>query len=237
MAGSGTEGVRHAERPRPSPPRSEPVTRRPSGMMTIATRPATVDATSARWRAVRGAAAVPRGRRRRVTAWRDWTLLHQIIRAVTAMSCRNASAVAVRSSKAWVVRRHTSTSIVGWRGPPRIRMIPNEVKVNRNVIDAAARSAGRRSGQRDPAASTCRGEAPSVRAASSTPRSSCPHSVADRADDHGEVEVHVGDQDRPDGLVERGREQGEEGRTDHHGREDERARVTSASTRPRPGKR
>ena len=38
----------------------------------------------------------------------------------------------------------------------------------------------------------------------------------DGADDHGQVEVDVGDEDRPDGLVERGREQGEEGRTDHH---------------------
>ena len=59
---------RHADKPRPSPPRSEPATRRPRGRTTIATSPATVVATRARCRAVRGAVAVPRGRRRSVTA-------------------------------------------------------------------------------------------------------------------------------------------------------------------------
>ena len=55
-------------------------------------------------------------------------------------------------------------------------MIPNEVNVNRNVIDAAARSAGRRRGSVTRSI-TWRGDAPSVRAASSTRGSSCPHNV------------------------------------------------------------
>ena len=71
---------------------------------------------------------------------------------------------------------------------------------------------------------TWRGEAPSVRAASSSRGSSCPHNVPDRADDHGQVEVDVGDEDRPDGLVERGREQGQEGGADDDRRQDERHR-------------
>ena len=57
-----------------------------------------------------------------------------------------------------------------------MRITPKEVKVNRNVIEAAATMAGRSKGSVTRRI-TCSGEAPSVRAASSRRGSSCAHSV------------------------------------------------------------
>ena len=63
------------------------------------------------------------------------------------------------------MRRQTSTSSVGWLGPPSTRMTPNDVKQNRNTMVADATIAGRSSG-RVRWRMACNGVAPSVAAAS-----------------------------------------------------------------------
>ena len=96
--------------------------------------------------------------------------------ATTAASCSNDSTDAARRSSSWVVRRWISTSTVAMRGPPRILITPNEVKVNRNTIDAAPASAGRSWGSVT-VRKACQRVAPSVRAASSTSGSTAIHAA------------------------------------------------------------
>ncbi len=111
--------------------------------------------------------------------------------------------------------------------PPRISTTPKEVKVKRNTIDAAEAMAGRRRG-RVTSTNARHGEAPRVRAASSTPRVERGPRPTDGADHDGVVEEHVGDEDRPDGAGEVdaahtvGAEHTEQGDADDDGREHER---------------
>jgi hypothetical protein len=91
-----------------------------------------------------------------------------------AMSWRTARAAAMSRWNASAVWRKISTSSVGWRGPPRIRTTPNDVKVKRNTIDAAATMAGRSKGSVTSRKARHR-EAPSTRAASSMRGSRCAH--------------------------------------------------------------
>ena len=103
------------------------------------------------------------------------------------------------------------------------------MKVNRNTIAAAAAIAGRSAGSVTSRNARHR-LAPSIRAASSWPGVEVRPEAADGAHDDRVVEEDVGEQDRPDGLVEArgpasgppGAEQRDERGADDDGRQHER---------------
>ena len=102
---------------------------------------------------------------------------------------------------------------------PSMRITPNDVNVKTNTIDAAARIAGRSSG------SVISGDPPRDGAQRGGRRLEVggkvlPHRT-DGAHDDGEVEEHVGDEDRRRCRALQGGEQGEDGRAHDDGRQDE----------------
>ena len=115
--------------------------------------------------------------------------------ATTAAAGAATAPTAVRRSSSSVVRRWISTSMVAIRGPPRILTTPNDVKVNRNTIEAAPASAGRSCGRvtvrkHVPARGAERAGRVLGRGVDGLPRR------ADGAGDDGVVEEHVGEDDR-----------------------------------------
>ena len=109
---------------------------------------------------------------------------------------------AVPMSPSCVARRQISTSTVVVPASPRTRMTPNDVNVKTKTIDAAARIAGRSSGSVT-SRNARHGDAPSVAAAASRSGGRWLPQGADGAHDDGEVEQHVGDEDRRHAALER----------------------------------
>ncbi len=76
----------------------------------------------------------------------------------------------------WVACLQISTSNVARVGPPRMRITPNELNVNRNTIDVAAAIAGARRGSVT-LVQTRHLDAPRTRAASARRGSRCAQNV------------------------------------------------------------
>ena len=95
-----------------------------------------------------------------------------------------------------MARRQISTSIVGWRGPPRIRTTPNEVKREEEHDRRRGQDRRPQQRQRDLAEGPPRRRA-ERRGGVLEPRVELGPQRADRAHDDGEVEEDVGDEDRP----------------------------------------
>ena len=219
---SDRPSVRHAVRVwRPPLPRNDRSTSATSGATaTITARPATTAATSTRSPRRRARRRRASGRRARARLCRRCSRADHATATPTAMSCSTASVAAAPMSPICVACRHTSTSSVAVPASPSTRITPNDVNVNTKTIDAAARIAGRSSGSVT-SRNARHGDAPSVAAAASRSRREVVPHRADGAHDDGEVEDHVGQQDRPDAALPAVGQQGEHGGAHHDGRQHE----------------
>ena len=66
---------------------------------------------------------------------------------ITKTNWIKAKVLAVLMSPRHIACRQISVSIVEFFGPPRIRIIPNEVRQKRNIVVAAENIAGRKRGR------------------------------------------------------------------------------------------
>ena len=157
----------HADSDQLLPTLNERLTSATIGAPTTTATPATAAPTIARSRRVRGTcgAVAPRSS----IAPRRWRREAITITTPSSASCVADSAAAPETSPSCVARRATSTSSVGWVGPPSSLATPNEVKLNRKITAAADQSAGFNSGSTTSRAARM-GDAPKVRAA---PTRSC----------------------------------------------------------------
>ena len=146
---------------------------------------------------------------------------HHQLSPATHESWTSARTDAVRRSRSCAVRRQTSTSSVGWLGPPSTRTTPNDVKQNRNTMVADATIAGRSSGNvRWRIACQRRGPEGRCGIVELWVDACCER--ADRAHDDGEVDPDVGDDDRGNRAMHLVGQQREERGADGDRREHER---------------
>ena len=137
-----------------------------------------------------------------------------------ATSCTTVSVAADPMSPKRVAWRQISTSIVELRTPPRMRTTPNDVNVNTKTMAAAAPIAGRIAGSVISRNTRQRRRAERRRRRLAVAGQRRQHG-ADGAHDDRQVEQHVGGDDRHDAALDRGRQDGQHGGADHHGRQHE----------------
>ena len=115
-----------------------------------------------------------------------------------------------------------------------MRTTPNDVNVNTKTIAAAAPIAGRMAGRVISRNTRARRRAERGRGGFAVAGQRRQHG-ADRAHDDGEVEQHVGGDDRHDAPLDRRRQDSEHGGADHDGRQHEHGDEGAVEER-RPGK-